>query len=177
MLFIMSGKCEVLLKCSMPARRAGRGGHTSSRKRGSADSGDPLMNSSDSASSVAISDDDRAARQTLVNAASNAIKFIRTLDRSPFGLHVGTRSHGDVVGEMALFSRESTRTATVRALTRMVVKVMSKEEVLNYFARHPKEKQQLREIMWKREGESVIVDGLFQLGKVYDTLANTWGMR
>ncbi|CAD7704676.1 unnamed protein product [Ostreobium quekettii] len=176
MLYIINGKVEVLLKCSMPARRTGRS-HSSNRKRGSTDSGDPLMNSSDSASSVALTEDDRQARQTLVSASSNAIKFIRTLDRSPFGLHVGTRSGGDVVGEMALFSREATRTATVRALTKTTVKVLSKEEVFNYFARHPKEKQQLREVMWKREGESVTVEGLFQLGKVHEVLANSWGMR
>lgn len=54
MLYIVQGTCEVHLRCAMPVRRTIRG-HSSNRKtRGSADSGDPLMNSSDSASSVAL---------------------------------------------------------------------------------------------------------------------------
>ncbi|GMH35908.1 hypothetical protein BSKO_03776 [Bryopsis sp. KO-2023] len=177
MLFIVSGKCEVHLKCSMPVRRAGRG-HSSQRKnRGSADSGDPLMNSSDSASSVALTEEDRQARQNLVLAAERAAKAIRKLERGQNELMVAHRSAGDVIGEMALFSRESARTATVKAMTKTVVKMMSKDEVLSYFARFPEAKQHLREIMWSREGESVTVEGLYQLGKVHEVLVNSWGIR
>ena len=175
MLFIVSGKCEVLLKCSMPVRRGNR--HSTRKQRGSGDSGDPLMNSSDSTSSVAASEEDRQARNNLVEASGKATRFIRQLERGPNELKVGTRSKGDAIGEMALFSRESTRTTSVRALTKMVVKVMSKEEVVNYFNRHLKEKQYLRQTMWQREGETVIVEGLYQLAKVHEVLLNSWGLR
>lgn len=78
---------------------------------------------------------------------------------------------------MALFAREPARTATVKAMTRTVVKVIGKQDVWDYFARYPESKQHLREIVWTREGESVRVEGLYQLGKVQEVLVNSWGMR
>lgn len=127
--------------------------------------------------SLSQQEEDRQARQNLVVAADRAAKYIRKLDRGQNELLVAEREAGDVVGEMALFTREPARTATVVAKTKTVVKVMMKDDVLSYFARFPEARQHLREIMWSRDGESVRIEGLYQLGKVHEILVNSWGVR
>ena len=167
MLYIVSGECEVMLTCNLP-RRPGR--PQSSRKRGSADSGDPLMNSSDSASSVVLTEEDRKARKGLVEASKKAYEFVRMQERGDNKMLVGYRGEGDIIGEMSLFTREGRRMATVRAAKKTVTKFLSKDDVMMYLSRHPETRQHLRELVWKRESESVTVEGLFQLGNVHKTL-------
>lgn len=94
MLFIVSGKCEVLIKCQMPVKRNGKA-HQPNRKHGSSDSADPLMNSSDSASSVALTEENKKARQILVDAAAKASRFIKTLERGTTEMLVGHRTSGN----------------------------------------------------------------------------------
>lgn len=171
-LIIDSGKCEVMLTCNLP-RRAGRSQNSS--KRGSTDStADPLMNSSDSASSVAITEEDRRAKKALVDASSKAHGFVRTHERGDNSMFIGYRTAGDILGEMALFTRECRRMATVKAKTKVVAKLLPKEDMLAYLSRHPEARQHLRELVWKRESESVSVEGLFQLGSVHKYLATAY---
>jgi len=171
MLYIVSGECEVMLTCNLP-RRPGR--PQSSRKRGSADASDPLMNSSDSASSVALTDEDRKARRSLVEASKKAYEFMTLQEKGENKMLVGYRAEGDIVGEMSLFTRECRRTATVRAVKKTVAKFLSKDDVMMYLARHPETRQHLRELVWKRESESVTVEGLFQLGNVHRALLTSY---
>lgn len=170
MLYIVSGECEVTLTCNLP-RRPGR--PQSSRKRGSADSSDPLMNSSDSASSV-LTEEDKKARKTLVEASKKAFEFMKVQERGENRMLVGHRQDGDIVGEMSLFTRECRRTATVRATKKTVAKFLSKDDVMFYLSRHPETRQHLRELVWKRESESVTVEGLFQLGNVHKALLSSY---
>jgi len=132
------------------------------------------MNSSDSASSVALTEEDKEARKSLVEASKKAYEFMRMQEKGDNKMLVGRRADGDVIGEMALFTRECRRMATVRAVSKTVAKVLSKDEVMMYLARHPETRQQLRELVWKRESESVTVEGLFQLGNVHKALLSCY---
>lgn len=169
LLVIIRGECKVLLNCSTPRDACRR------HRRNQADStADPLMNSSDSASSVTLGEAERKAKKNLLEASQKAQEFVQKQTQDDNAVLIGYRGTGDVLGEMGVFTREGRRMASVRASSKVLVKIITKEQVLHYLSRFPEARQTFRELVWKRESENVIVEGLFQLSSIQRHLASTY---
>eukprot|EP00210_Caulerpa_lentillifera_P004735 g4519.t1 len=170
LLIIVSGDCEVLLNCYLP-RRSGR-----RHRKNPIDptTTNALLNSSDSASSVTPVEEEMNAKKVLLDASLKAHDFVQKQTRDENTILIGCRSAGDVVGEMGLFTRDAKRTASVRAVSKVLVKIIHKQELFDYITKFPEAQQSLKELVWKKESENMILDGLFQLGSVHEQLAVTY---
>ena len=169
MVYIISGECEVLLAADLP-RCADRSGN---RREGSpSDLRDPSTGSSTEpiGSSSGAWMEEREMRNRVAEASKKARAFVEMQRRDDHQLLIGQRRKGDVVGEIALLAGGGHRTATVRATKRTVVKVLSRDDVLQYLRRHPETRLRLTELAWTRKAESLRRRGLIRLARVHEAL-------
>jgi [calcium/calmodulin-dependent protein kinase] kinase len=91
---------------------------------------------------------------------------------APYDYLVATRGEGDIVGEMGLLAgRTHSSSATVRRRcgklvsgTTVKVAVIPRAKAKDYLRRNPLAKQQLAEMMWQRQAETIRIEAIARLG-------------
>ncbi|KAJ9508791.1 hypothetical protein QJQ45_028102, partial [Haematococcus lacustris] len=190
LLYIVNGTVDVLVKWVQPPPGSGRR-NSSTTNNGGADGSAPgqqpsnssrqrsnpdeFMDESDSLSPI-LNMEGYTHRANLARAAAKASEFVGSLQSAGRGgrdLLVAQRGPGELVGDMALFSRSLTRCATVRCATRVTARVITHEQLVEYLAAQPLAKHQIREGIWKKESEIIMVEALVKLANVADLVMST----
>lgn len=168
LMYIVSGTVDVLVKWSQPSRRPPPPQQSGREDGGGQDDGDTLSPISD--------EEGRQHRINLARAAGKAREFIASL-QSASGttrdLLVAQRGAGELVGEMALFSKSLARCATVRCATRVTARIITHEQLQEYLVQQPQARHQIREGIWKKESEITMVEALVKLSNVFDVIATS----
>lgn len=102
---------------------------------------------------------------SLIQAASRAQELLASLRRGPCEYLVAVRGPGDFIGEMeALGGSQSRRGASVVAASSSVQAALIPYPAAKaYLSQHPLAKQQLAQLMWLRQSENVVLEGLARL--------------
>lgn len=198
LMYIVSGTTDVLVKWTQPSRRpaasAGPGAAPGAKPAGShphhhtqqqatssgrASGVDELGEESDVMSPI-VDKEGLAHRTNLMRAAQKASEFVRSLQVAAGPptvpalagreLLIAQRGPGELIGEMALFGK-GTRSASLRCTTKVVVRLIIHEQLVEYLMANPMAKHQLREIIWKKESEITMVEALVKLANVHDVVA------
>ncbi|KAJ9510752.1 hypothetical protein QJQ45_027611 [Haematococcus lacustris] len=194
LLYIVNGTVDVLVKWVQPPPSSGRRNSTTTNNGGAEGSApgqqpsngsrqrsnpDEFMDESDSLSPI-LNMEGYTHRANLARAAAKASEFVGSLQSAGGGrdLLVAQRGPGELVGDMALFSRSLTRCATVRCATRVTARVITHEQLVEYLAAQPLAKHQIREGIWKKESEIIMVEALVggagvKLANVADLVMST----
>jgi len=183
LMYIVSGTVDVLVKWTQPARRTGTSapqggggtqqGTTSSRAGGGGGADELGVEDADTLSPI-TDEEGRQHRVNLARAAGKAREFIKSLQSASGNsrdLLVAQRGAGELVGEMALFSKSLARCATVRCATRVTARIITHEQLVEYLMQQPQAKHQIREGMWKKESEITMVEALVKLANVHDVIS------
>ncbi|KAF5842526.1 hypothetical protein DUNSADRAFT_6770, partial [Dunaliella salina] len=85
-------------------------------------------------------------------------------------LLVAQKGPGELLGEMSLFSKSITRCASVRCVTKVTVRIITHEQLVEYLIKQPMAKHQIRESIWKKECEITMVEALVKLASVHEAL-------
>jgi serine/threonine protein kinase len=91
---------------------------------------------------------------------------------APYDYLVATRGEGDIIGEMGLLAGHThSSSATVRrrcgklvADTAVKVAVIPRAKAKDYLRKNPLAKQQLAEMMWQRQAETIRIEAIARLG-------------
>lgn len=113
-----------------------------------------------------------AAGPDLYAAATDAERLIGTLARGKDFL-LAQRGPGDFIGETGLIGGSSLRrSCTIRAASEEVsVAVIPYAVAKAHFRLHPLAKQRLAEVVWARQSESIVLEGMLRLAGIKDELA------
>ncbi|GLC35996.1 hypothetical protein PLESTB_000527500 [Pleodorina starrii] len=187
LLYIVSGTVDILVKWATLPRRAtngqmaaqagaqGAGGQGGVRPGGSGRPGahvDEMMDDSDTMSPI-VDEESRQHRINLMRASEKAGAFVRSLQANAGTsreLLIAQRGPGELVGEMALFSKSLLRTASVRCVTKVHARLITHEQLVEYLIANPLAKHQVREVIWKKESEITMVEALVKLTNVQDVI-------
>lgn len=184
LIYLVSGTVDILVKWATGAvRRAnsqpGIPHHAGGRPRAGPPD-DLSMDDSETLSPI-VDEEARYHRVQLMKASGKGADFIKSLyvaAGSTSSSHNGTRdilvaqrTGGEIVGEMALFSKHFTRTATVRCSTKVTARIITHEQLAEFLLQQPMAKYQIREGIWKRESEVAIVEALVKLANVHEVIA------
>jgi len=193
LMYIVSGTVDVLHKWQVPPKRtpsqlqpqpgsaqamAAAGQRPQPGQGGRGAGGDEFMDESDSMSPI-TDDESRQHRINLLQAAVKARDFIKSLQHaaarptSPVSRDVliAQRGPGELVGDMALFSKSLTRCATVRCASRVTARIITHEQLVEYLMQQPLAKHQIREGIWKKESEITMVEALVKLANAQEVIA------
>lgn len=131
------------------------------------------MDESDSMSPI-VDPESQEHRVNLMRAAAKSRDFIRSLQAAAANhrdLLIAQRGPGELVGEMALFSKSLTRCATVRCATKVTARIITHEQLVEFLMQQPMAKHQIREKIWKKESEITMVEALVKLANVHDIIS------
>ncbi|GIL72516.1 hypothetical protein Vretimale_4302 [Volvox reticuliferus] len=186
LLYIVSGTVDILVKwATLPrrannaqatAQQAGQGASSSAARPAGSRPGahvDEMMDDSDTMSPI-VDEESRQHRVNLMRASDKAGAFVRSLQANAGTsreLLIAQRGPGELVGEMALFSKSLLRTASVRCATKVHTRLITHEQLVEYLIANPLAKHQVREVIWKKESEITMVEALVKLTNVQDVIA------
>ncbi|KXZ56467.1 hypothetical protein GPECTOR_1g418 [Gonium pectorale] len=181
LLYIVSGTVDILVKLVTMPRRANSnqpGGTPGAKPVGTpgAKPGahvDEMMDDSETMSPI-MDEESRHHRINLLRASQKAGEFVRSLQANAGtsrDLLIAQRGPGELVGEMALFSKGLLRTASVRCATKVHARLITHEQLVEFLIANPLAKHQLREVIWKKESEITMVEALVKLTNVQDIIA------
>ncbi|CAK0783136.1 hypothetical protein CVIRNUC_006332 [Coccomyxa viridis] len=162
LLYILEGSAEVFLKLSNP--RIAEHRRASSGYGGSRDS-DGLQQASQVPE--VIGDE---LPPTLLEGASRARTVITGLQRGHREFLVAVRREGQFVGEMAAFASAALRCASVRARGPVRAKIVPGELLRACVERVPEARQQLKEMVWMKSSENMVLEAMFRLSGLHDAL-------
>ncbi|PNW77250.1 hypothetical protein CHLRE_10g428650v5 [Chlamydomonas reinhardtii] len=180
LLYVVSGTVDILVKwVTMPRRTnsaqvaQGQQGVPGAKPAAKPGAGvDEMMEDSDTMSPI-VDEESRQHRVNLMRASQKAGEFVRSLQANAGttrDLLIAQRGPGELVGEMALFSKSLLRTATVRCATKVVTRVITHEQLVEYVMANPLAKHQVREVILKKESEITMVEALVKLTNVQDVI-------
>lgn len=183
LLYIVNGTVDVLVKWATLPRRTASAHHSRQGvppgAQGAPGQGgkgahvDEMMEDSDTMSPI-VDEESRQHRINLMRSSQKAGEFVRSLQAqagTARDLLIAQRGPGELVGEMALFSKSLLRTATVRCASKVVARVITHEQLVEYLMANPLAKHQVREVIWKKESEITMVEALVKLTNVHDNIA------
>lgn len=99
-----------------------------------------------------------------------------TIQREQEQYSIARRGSGEFIGEMVFFNHVGVRSATVRATTPMTVSIIGRDQLAAYLKQYPEAKHQLREIIWNRESELLMLEALHKLASVHPTLVERYNV-
>ncbi|KAK9905511.1 hypothetical protein WJX75_001206 [Coccomyxa subellipsoidea] len=163
LLYILEGTVEVLLKLSNPRndRRSNQGSYG---MRGSHDSDG--MQSAQQVPEV-IGEE---LPPTLLEGASRSREVMSSLSRGHREYLVAIRREGQFVGEMAAFASAALRCASVRARGSVRAKIIPGELLRSCVERVPEARQQLKEMVWIKSSENMVLEAMYRLSGLHEAL-------
>ncbi|KAK9800910.1 hypothetical protein WJX73_010144 [Symbiochloris irregularis] len=106
----------------------------------------------------------------LLAGASAARTFTKSLMRAPREYLVAVRGQGQFVGEMSSFATAALRCASVRAKGRVRAKIIPGEGLAECVHRIPEARQQVKEMVWMKQSENMVLEAMVHLSAVHDAL-------
>ncbi|MEW5317105.1 MAG: hypothetical protein WDW38_008433 [Sanguina aurantia] len=187
-MYIVQGTVDLLLKYQPPARAAssntpqqpGAGGASTppgsrqQQRNGEGGGGGMDEMSVDADAMMPIVDEQsRCRRMKLLKASGKASEFINTLlgaSGNGRDLLIAQRGPGELLGEMALFSKTLLRSATVRCASQVVVRIITHEQLVDFLLANLPAKHQIQEGIWKKQSEVMTVEALVKLAMLYNII-------
>ncbi|MEW5301799.1 MAG: hypothetical protein WDW36_004637 [Sanguina aurantia] len=190
-MYIVHGTVDLLLKYQPPARAAsgntpqqhpGAGGaptppgsrqqQQQQQRDGEGGGGDEMSVESDVMLPI-VDGQSRCRRMKLLKASGKASEFINTLlgaSGNGRDLLIAQRGPGELLGEMALFSKTLLRSATVRCASQVVVRIITHEQLVDFLLANLPAKHQIQEGIWKKQSEVMTVEALVKLAMLYNII-------
>lgn len=182
LLHIVEGTVDILLRKIKPSSKSNAAGPSvdasSADQHSAGSTNSHTSNTKESRAMVSVHDSEY--RLKLIRAANSATDFVTRLDlaAAPNGrssgdveLLVAQRGPGNLIGEMALFSKTGHRTATVRCATPVTARVILLDGLEKHLEQNPAAKVQIKETIMKRQAEINVVDALVKLAIAREDIA------
>eukprot|EP00884_Botryococcus_braunii_P004062 jgi/Botrbrau1/13657/Bobra.0292s0007.1 len=172
LLYIVEGQVEVLLKLQPPKELPAKSsrGEIGGAPADEADEPPPTVGGVSRSGGYVPEVIGEELPPALLEGASKAREFTTLLGRGTNEYLVAIRSEGQFIGEMSSFASSAARCASVRAKGPVRAKLIPGEHLHKCVERIPEARQQVKEMVWMKQSENMVLEAVTRLSSVHDAL-------